>query len=316
VTAPTDSFCPTCTESFGQGATACPHDGTPLIVVNPADPLVGADIDGRFTIVSRLGAGGMGAVYRATQHSVARDVALKVLHVRHTGTLDAAKRFVREARLASRVSHPHTVTVLDFGQTRHRRALPRHGVPAGPRPPRRPTRSRRLLRGPRRPRRRPDQRCARRRPPPGHHPPRPQAVERRLHPRAARPRPAQGRRLRPRQVALRRRDDAHRRKRRLRDSRLHAARGGRRPDSDAPVRPLLAGRDALRDAERAPALRQRQRPEPDGQARHGPAPAARRPVPTGPGGAGHAPASEAPRGPPPERRHRARSPPGGDERLV
>ncbi|MEZ4269650.1 MAG: serine/threonine-protein kinase [Myxococcota bacterium] len=117
MTARTESFCPTCTASFGADQRRCPHDGTPLIVLTDADPLLGADIAGRFTIAARLGSGGMGSVYRAVQHSVARDVALKVMHERFSQDMDGVKRFVREARLASRVSHPNTVTVLDFGQT-------------------------------------------------------------------------------------------------------------------------------------------------------------------------------------------------------
>ncbi|HTJ66864.1 MAG TPA: protein kinase [Actinospica sp.] len=66
--------------------------------------------------LSRIGHGGFSIVYRAVQESFERDVALKVLTV---GTdEDAQRRFLREVRLASKLSgHPHVVTVLDTGTT-------------------------------------------------------------------------------------------------------------------------------------------------------------------------------------------------------
>src|SRR5688572_2969453 len=59
----------------------------------------------------------MGAVYRAWQGSVGREVAVKVIESRLKGGRLAAKRFLREAKLASRLSHANTVAVIDFGQT-------------------------------------------------------------------------------------------------------------------------------------------------------------------------------------------------------
>ncbi|MBR7828836.1 protein kinase [Actinospica sp. MGRD01-02] len=66
--------------------------------------------------LARIGHGGFSVVYRAVQESFERDVALKVLTV---GTdEDAQRRFLREVRLASKLSgHPHVVTVLDTGTT-------------------------------------------------------------------------------------------------------------------------------------------------------------------------------------------------------
>jgi serine/threonine-protein kinase len=81
------------------------------------DPLIGKVLDGRFTIRERLGAGGMGAVYRAWQSSVGREVAIKVIEPKISRDLTASKRFLREAKLASQLSQPSIVTVLDFGQT-------------------------------------------------------------------------------------------------------------------------------------------------------------------------------------------------------
>lgn len=59
----------------------------------------------------------MGVVYRAQQHRVDREVAIKFLHPLAAGDASAVKRFMDEARKASRLNHPNVVTVHDFGQT-------------------------------------------------------------------------------------------------------------------------------------------------------------------------------------------------------
>ena len=111
-------YCPTCDQIFENTHKRCPIDGTALVrLANPKDPLLGRELDGRFTLKRRIGAGGMGAVYLAWQHSVGREVAVKVIHPKHNTDREAAKRFLREAKLASRLQHPNTVTVLDFNQT-------------------------------------------------------------------------------------------------------------------------------------------------------------------------------------------------------
>lgn len=80
------------------------------------DPLVGKTIAERYEIVSLISAGGMGAVYRAKQHALDRDVAVKFMHPTWGGP-GAAKRFMAEAHAASRLNHPHVVSVFDFGRT-------------------------------------------------------------------------------------------------------------------------------------------------------------------------------------------------------
>jgi serine/threonine-protein kinase len=113
-----EAYCPSCDKSYAEDAMTCPDDGTRLVrLAERGDDLIGADIDGRFTIESKLGSGGMGSVYRAFQHSMGRHVAIKVITPRLSHDVVAAKRFLREAKLTSRLSQPNTVTVLDFGQT-------------------------------------------------------------------------------------------------------------------------------------------------------------------------------------------------------
>jgi eukaryotic-like serine/threonine-protein kinase len=112
-----ERYCPTCERTFS--ADRCPDDGTQLVSLEtPQDPLIGREVDGRFTIQDRLGAGGMGTVYRAVQHSVGRPVAVKIVNPTLVSDPQVIKRFLREAKLTSRLSHPNAVAVLDFGQTR------------------------------------------------------------------------------------------------------------------------------------------------------------------------------------------------------
>jgi eukaryotic-like serine/threonine-protein kinase len=78
------------------------------------EQLVGRTIADRFEITSLLGFGGMGAVYEAVQRNMQRKVALKVIPS-HDPTTTA--RFKREALTISKLHHPNTVTVFDYGET-------------------------------------------------------------------------------------------------------------------------------------------------------------------------------------------------------
>ncbi|MFP2933739.1 serine/threonine-protein kinase, partial [Pyxidicoccus sp. 3LG] len=84
-----------------------------------ADPLIGRTLNGRFSILEPLGVGGMGKVYRALQAQLERVVALKVLNPTFQSSKDPGfqKRFLREASLTSKLRHPNTVTVIDYGKT-------------------------------------------------------------------------------------------------------------------------------------------------------------------------------------------------------
>src|SRR6516162_5219663 len=69
---------------------------------------------GRFAIGERLGAGGMGIVYRAHDDRLERDVAVKVLPTGILADEKARLRFRREALALSRLNHPNIETVFDF----------------------------------------------------------------------------------------------------------------------------------------------------------------------------------------------------------
>ena len=80
------------------------------------DPLIGRTIGGKFVIERLLGAGAMGAVYRASQTALDRAVAIKVMHGELARDPMYAARFHREAKAVSRIDHPNLIRVLDYGQ--------------------------------------------------------------------------------------------------------------------------------------------------------------------------------------------------------
>lgn len=72
---------------------------------------------GRYHLLSRLGAGGMGEVYLATDTRLERRVALKVLPAEFTQNTDRVRRFMQEAKATSALNHPNIISVYDFGES-------------------------------------------------------------------------------------------------------------------------------------------------------------------------------------------------------
>jgi tRNA A-37 threonylcarbamoyl transferase component Bud32 len=112
--------CPECSGEWDgdTGPDNCPTHNTPLLSVEREDALVGRVIDNRWEVKHLLGQGGMGVVYCAFQRAVNRDVAIKFLRRAYADDFVAVKRFLKEARAASGLTHPNTITVFDSGQTR------------------------------------------------------------------------------------------------------------------------------------------------------------------------------------------------------
>lgn len=93
--------------------------GAPTITLSGAEKLVdetapGARI-GRYVVIGRLGAGGMGSVYAAYDAQLERRVAIKVLQPSARGT-GGHTRLLREAQAMARLAHPNVVTVYDVGE--------------------------------------------------------------------------------------------------------------------------------------------------------------------------------------------------------
>jgi predicted Ser/Thr protein kinase len=80
-----------------------------------ADPLLGLIVADRYRVLELIGRGGMGVVYRAEHSRIGKILALKLLTGELTRHSDQVGRFKREALMASRLSHPNTVQVFDFG---------------------------------------------------------------------------------------------------------------------------------------------------------------------------------------------------------
>ena len=76
----------------------------------------GEVVDERYTVVSRIGSGGMADVYCANDSQLGRRVALKVLHRRFAADQEFVERFRREASAAAGLQHPNVVQVFDRGE--------------------------------------------------------------------------------------------------------------------------------------------------------------------------------------------------------
>ncbi len=83
----------------------------------PPDPMIGRTFAGKYKIQKKLGEGGMGSVYSANQEPIDRLVAIKVLLGRLAEDDVAVKRFEQEARAVSKMQHPNTVTIYDYGKS-------------------------------------------------------------------------------------------------------------------------------------------------------------------------------------------------------
>lgn len=78
------------------------------------DPLVGKRL-GKYQIIDKVGVGGMGVVYRASQVTLGREVALKVMSRRLASKQNFIQSFEREAKIAARLQHPNIIGIHDFG---------------------------------------------------------------------------------------------------------------------------------------------------------------------------------------------------------
>lgn len=107
--------CPRC--GTQTEAAACPDDGATTVPVTTAAATYpsGTVIDERYRIDSVLGIGGFGAVYKGTQLAMDQVVAIKVLKSEHIQSEEHVKRFAREAKAASKLRHPNTIRIFDFG---------------------------------------------------------------------------------------------------------------------------------------------------------------------------------------------------------
>lgn len=109
-------ICPKCLKQYDDFTDLCEDDGTPLKVFqDQTSQMLGRVLDDRWIVEQKIGAGGMGEIYRGRQLSVERKVAIKILRMAFASDEKYAVRFFREANLASQIQHPHFVTIHDYG---------------------------------------------------------------------------------------------------------------------------------------------------------------------------------------------------------
>ena len=114
-------ICPACLSRYPADQVRCadPKHLAPLQRLDATDDplgLVGSLVDERYVILSLLGEGAMGSVYRAWQRTFSREVALKVVDLAEAGPHDRVElgaRFLREVSLLARVDSPHVARILD-----------------------------------------------------------------------------------------------------------------------------------------------------------------------------------------------------------
>jgi len=112
--------CPHCGTTVNDRDRFCASCGTGLErddPSSPGDPLIGRTIAGAYVIQELVGVGGMGRVYRGVQTTLGRTVAVKVIHPNLLSDEQTVARFYNEAKAASRLNHPDSVGVIDFGRS-------------------------------------------------------------------------------------------------------------------------------------------------------------------------------------------------------
>ena len=119
-----DQSCAVCGRMNPSDARFCSGCGQPtgagLVAPGPAavaDPLIGRVIADRYRIVSLIGRGGMGVVYKVEHMRMGKLMAIKLLHGELARNKDMVKRFRTEAEAVSKLNHPNTVQIFDFGRS-------------------------------------------------------------------------------------------------------------------------------------------------------------------------------------------------------
>ncbi len=117
--APSLRPCPQCGTACDPEHQYCPGCGFPIGAMGKdnGDKLVGQTLPGGYQILDLVSVGGMGRVYRAEQRALGRTVAVKVIHPHLLADENSTVRFMTEARAASQLNHPNSVSVIDFGKT-------------------------------------------------------------------------------------------------------------------------------------------------------------------------------------------------------
>jgi protein kinase-like protein len=105
-------FCDNCGVSLNKFNAPTLEEGNTIKAPTSGDPLIGRLLDGKYKVLTRLGGGGIGVVYRAEQLHTGAEVAIKVLHAQFVTDASFLERFRREARAAAKLTHPNIVRIM------------------------------------------------------------------------------------------------------------------------------------------------------------------------------------------------------------
>lgn len=105
--------CPYCEQTHDESTDLCPNTG---LTISMSYRRIGRLLAGKYRIISLLGEGGMGAVYKAEHVEIGKVLAVKILHERFAEHREMVERFIREAKAAARVGHEHIIDVHDVGR--------------------------------------------------------------------------------------------------------------------------------------------------------------------------------------------------------
>lgn len=111
-------FCDVCGSSIAAAVESSEASTAPRQEGKEPDPLVGRTISAKYRLLSLLGSGGMGSVYRARRLLIGDDVAVKILHTEYVNEPKTVERFRREAQAAAMIRHPSVVAIYDFSEAR------------------------------------------------------------------------------------------------------------------------------------------------------------------------------------------------------
>jgi tetratricopeptide (TPR) repeat protein len=117
-----DSRCSTCGAALAGTSTSTSDDTRIERASSNEEPLSGQQVS-HFRILGRIGSGGMGAVFRALDLELNREVALKFLHPQREGSERDQARFRREAQAAAALDHPNIGTIYEVGEREGRRFI-------------------------------------------------------------------------------------------------------------------------------------------------------------------------------------------------
>jgi serine/threonine-protein kinase len=112
--------CPSCFTKYPEEVRQCSADGTTLV---PDETFAHVDRDipagttvGEYTIESKIGEGGFGAVYRAVHPLIGKTAAVKVLSREFSANPQMVSRFIAEARAVNQIRHRNIIDIFSFGQ--------------------------------------------------------------------------------------------------------------------------------------------------------------------------------------------------------